>query len=182
MHYHNKYKKVPNTQTIPCVHTEWLEHVFNATAYPVYGEVPFCYVRYKRVLPSARQCSYRATAVGFNYIGKEPHWNGITGITVCHQILSHGNQVTFPTFSIMTSSNGNIFRVTDHLCGNSPVPGEFPAQRSVTRSFDVFFDLRLNKRLSKQSWGWLFETLLCPLWRHRNVNKKMLQRHRCHEQ
>ena len=35
--------------------------------------------------------------------------------------------------------------------GNSPVPGEFPAQRSVTRSFDVFFDLRLNKRLSKQS-------------------------------
>ena len=39
--------------------------------------------------------------------------------------------------------------------GNSPVPGEFPAQRPVTRSFDVFFDLRPNKRLSKQSWGWL---------------------------
>ena len=37
--------------------------------------------------------------------------------------------------------------------GNSPVPGEFPAQRPVTRSFDVYFDLRLNKRLSKQSWG-----------------------------
>ena len=33
--------------------------------------------------------------------------------------------------------------------GNSPVPGEFPAQRPVPRSFDVFFDLRLNKRLSK---------------------------------
>ena len=31
---------------------------------------------------------------------------------------------------------------------NSPVPGDFPAQRPVTRSFDVFFDLRLNKRLS----------------------------------
>ena len=31
--------------------------------------------------------------------------------------------------------------------GNSPVTGEFPSQRSVTRSFDVFFDLRLNKRL-----------------------------------
>ena len=38
--------------------------------------------------------------------------------------------------------------------GNSSVPGEFPAQRPVTRSFDVFFDLRQNKRLSKQSWGW----------------------------
>ena len=35
--------------------------------------------------------------------------------------------------------------------GNSPVPGEFPTQRPVTRIFDVFFDLRLNKRLSKQS-------------------------------
>ena len=53
--------------------------------------------------------------------------------------------------------------------GNSPVPGEFPAQRPVTRSFDVFFDMRLNKRLSKQSWGWWFETLSRPLWRHCNV-------------
>ena len=53
--------------------------------------------------------------------------------------------------------------------GNSPVPGEFPTQRPVTRSFDVFFDLRLNKRLSKQPWDWCFETLSCPLWRHRNV-------------
>ena len=52
--------------------------------------------------------------------------------------------------------------------GNSPVPGEFPAHRPVTRSFDVFFDLRLNKRWSKQSWGWWFETLSCSLWRHCN--------------
>ena len=52
--------------------------------------------------------------------------------------------------------------------GNSPVPCEFLAQRPVTRRFDVFFDLRLNKRLSKQSWGWWFETLSRPLWRHRN--------------
>ena len=37
-----------------------------------------------------------------------------------------------------------------------------------TGSFDVFFDLRLNKRLSKQSWGWWLETLSRPLWRHRN--------------
>ena len=35
------------------------------------------------------------------------------------------------------------------LCvGNSPVTGEFPSQRPVTWSFDFFFDLRLNKRLS----------------------------------
>ena len=55
------------------------------------------------------------------------------------------------------------------FAGNSPVPGEFPAQMPVTRSFDVFFDLRLNKRLSKQSWGRWFETPSCPLWRHCNV-------------
>ena len=40
----------------------------------------------------------------------------------------------------------------------------------MTRSFDAYFDLRLNKRLCKQSWGWWFETLLCPLWRHSNVS------------
>ena len=55
------------------------------------------------------------------------------------------------------------------LCaGNSPVPCEFPAQRPVMRRFGVFFDLRPNKRLSKQSWGWWFETLSCSLWRHCN--------------
>ena len=56
--------------------------------------------------------------------------------------------------------------------GNSPVPGEFPAQRPVTQSFNVCFDLRLNKRLSKQSWGWWFETLSRQLWRHSNVQAK----------
>ena len=52
--------------------------------------------------------------------------------------------------------------------GKSPATGEFPAQRPVTRGFDVFFDLRLNKPLSKQWWGWWFETLSRPLWRHCN--------------
>ena len=68
----------------------------------------------------------------------------------------------------MTSSNGNIFRVTGPLCGEFTGPGESPTQRPVTRSFDVFFDLRLNKRLSKQPWGWWFEPPSWSLWRHRN--------------
>ena len=55
------------------------------------------------------------------------------------------------------------------LCaGNSPVPGEFPAQRPVTRSFDVFFDLNPIKRLSKQSLRWWFETPSGSLCRHSN--------------
>ena len=53
--------------------------------------------------------------------------------------------------------------------GNSPVTGEFHAQRPVTRNFDVFFDLRLNKRLSEQWWGRWLETSSHPLWRHSNV-------------
>ena len=49
----------------------------------------------------------------------------------------------------MTSSNGNIFRVTGQWHG-------------------VFFDLRLNKWLSKQWWSWWFETPSRPLWSHFN--------------
>ena len=70
--------------------------------------------------------------------------------------------------SMMTSSNGNIFRVTGPLCGELTGPGEFPTQRPVTRSFDVYFDLRPNKRLRKQWRGWWFETQSCSLWRHCN--------------
>ena len=70
---------------------------------------------------------------------------------------------------MMTSSNGHIFRVTGPLCGEVTGPGEFPAQRPVTQSFDVFFDLRLNKRLSKQSWGWWFEAASHPLLRQCNA-------------
>ena len=55
--------------------------------------------------------------------------------------------------------------------GNSPVPVEFPTQRPVSRSFDIFFDLHPNKRLSKQCWGWWSETPSCPLWRHHNGHK-----------
>ena len=62
-----------------------------------------------------------------------------------------------------------IFSALLAICaGNSPVTDEFPAHRPVTRGFDVFFDLRLNKRLSKQWWGWWFETPPRPLWRHCN--------------
>ena len=65
------------------------------------------------------------------------------------------------------SSNGNIFRVNGPLCGE--FTGEIPSQKPVTRSFDVFFDLCLNKQLSKQSEGWWFETPSGSLWRHCDV-------------
>ena len=61
------------------------------------------------------------------------------------------------------------------LCvGNSPVTGEFPSQRPEPQSFDVFFDLRLIKRLSKRSWGWWFETPSLPLWGNCNDETSFL--------
>ena len=87
-------------------------------------------------------------------------------------LLSTGTkpQQTAPHLHRMkTSSNWTIFSVTGPFCvWNSPVTGEFPWQRPVTRNFYVFFDLRLNKRLRKQSWCWWFETASCSLWRHCN--------------
>ena len=60
-------------------------------------------------------------------------------------------------YFMMTSSNGNTFRVNGLCEGNSPVTGEF--------------DLRLNKRLRKQSKRRWFETSSRSLWRHYNVEK-----------
>ena len=69
-------------------------------------------------------------------------------------------------YDIITSSYGNIFRVTGPLCG------EFSSQRPVTRSFDVFFDQ--NKRLSKQSKRRWFETPSWLLWRRCNEDTRPL--------
>ena len=53
--------------------------------------------------------------------------------------------------------------------GNSPVTSEFLAQRPVMWRFYVFFDLCLNRQLSKQWRRWWLDTLLWSLWRHCNV-------------
>ena len=78
-------------------------------------------------------------------------------------------------FIMITSSNGNIFRVTGPLWGNPPVTRGFPSQSPVTRSFYVFFDLRLNKHLSKQSTRRWFETSSRSLWRHCNVTSSWVR-------
>ena len=74
----------------------------------------------------------------------------------------------------MTSSNGKKIRVTGPWCGEFTGPGEFPTQRPVKRSFDVFFDLRLNKRLGKQPRGCWFETPSWSLWRQCNEKAMFL--------
>ena len=105
--------------------------------------------------PSHYWTSADSLSVGASGTNSREIWNEILSFSFRNRRL---NMWRHQTFSALLA-----------ICAeNSPVPGEFTAQRPVTRSFDVFFDLRLNKRLSKQWWGWWFETLLHPLWRHRN--------------
>ena len=87
-------------------------------------------------------------------LGKETKW----ALQVPRDVVRSWWRHQLETFSALLA-----------ICvGNSSVSGEFPAQRPVTRSFDVFFDLRLSERLSKH-WGWWLETPSLPLWRHSNV-------------
>ena len=82
----------------------------------------------------------------------------------------HGGHYWYSYPSTWWQHQMEIFSALLALCaGNSPVTGEFPSERPVTRSFDVSFDLRLNKRFSKQSWGWWFETPWHSLWRDWNA-------------
>ena len=84
------------------------------------------------------------------------------GLDTCQAISKHIADKEFhifhhtflkPTVNDFTwwQHQTEIFSALLALCaGNSPVTGEFPSQRPVTRSFDVYFDLRLNKRLDKR--------------------------------
>ena len=81
----------------------------------------------------------------------------------------HGPALIGDSNIVMTSWNGNIFRVTGLLWVKPLVTGGFPSQRPVTQSVDVSFDLCLNKRMSKQSRRRWFDTPSRSLWRHCNV-------------
>ena len=89
-------------------------------------------------------------------------WCG--GFNVCYQLRFYVLGISWWHHLMETKSALLV------LCaGNSPVTSGFLSQRSVRRSFDAFFELHLNKRLSKQSWGWWFETPLCSSWRHCHI-------------
>ena len=110
--------------------------------------------------------------------------NGI-GLNRSHKTITKGLDMLYECFvatDVSTASDSysswwrhpmETFSALMAICaGNSPVTGEFPAQRLVTRSFDVFFELGLNERLSKQSWGWWFETPSHPWWCHSDERLK----------
>ena len=92
--------------------------------------------------------------------------------TWCAKSLSKKVQQKFKFRNSRWRHQMEIFSTLLALCArNSPVTSEFPSQRPVTRSFDIFVDLRRNKRLSKQLWGWWFETPSRSLRRHSHAKK-----------
>ena len=104
-----------------------------------------------------------------NYALKQKGHHVTGWIKGCHLDNLWSSQYDNHQFSPWWRHQMETFSMSLALCvGNSPVNDEFPTQRPVTWSYDVFFDLRLNKGLSKQWWGWWFKTLSCSLWRHCN--------------
>ena len=90
---------------------------------------------------------------------------------LCHTLAQHG------WYWSSAESIGKIRAIFWYIMESLKGVGEL--QGPVTRSFDVFLELRPNKRLGKQWWGWWFETPSRPLWRHCNVSHYNL-RHLMH--
>ena len=72
---------------------------------------------------------------------------------------------------MMTSSNGNFFRVTGHLCGEFTGPRWIPRTKASDAKLWCFL-WSAHKRLSKLWWGWWLKTPSCPLWRHGIVSER----------
>ena len=105
-----------------------------------------------------RKSKYILDFISFHYLDVTASWYSLPRKTKIpfHMVHTMAADDGLQFHDIVTKWS---FSALLALCaGNSPVTGEFPAQRPATWSFDVFFDLHLNKRLSKQSWGWGFET------------------------
>ena len=109
-----------------------------------------CESSHEHTAGNGKPCWYRYWMFIFSLYNDQFWWSGLWMISLWRHQME--------TFSALLA-----------LCvGNSPVTGDFPAQRPVTQSFDIFLDLRLNKRLSKQWWGWWSETPSRSLWRKCN--------------
>ena len=105
-------------------------------------------------------------------------WIGIRKPPQSHVDLSKLVELEFIWFLVRVSWWHHQMEIFSALLalweGNSPVTGEFPSQRPVTRSLDVFFDLHLNKWLSKPSRHRWFATPSWSLWHHCNVQVSLV--------
>ena len=108
------------------------------------------------------------TGVTGNFCSRDGRWHVWKSLAnhTPWSLIMNVNHLVIPLHTSWWRHQMETFFALLAFCvGNSPLTSEFPTQRPVTRSFDVFFGLRLNKRFSKQSSGWWFETPSRPLWR-----------------
>ena len=99
----------------------------------------------------------------------------------CHNVIVTSsrtlNNCVLTQCTIMTSSNGNVLRVTGLLCGEFTGPRWISLTKASDAELWCFFDLRPNKRVSKQSWGWWSETPSSSLWRQCNESDFNIKMH-----
>ena len=81
---------------------------------------------------------------------------------------------SFADFPMMTSSNGNIFRVTGPLCGEFTGHRWIPRTKTNDAEIWCFLWSAPEYGLSKQSWGWCLKTPSRSLWRHCNASNDLL--------
>ena len=139
------------------------DRMFYCNQFPIVWQ-PGISLQEKRELLFSVQCVLVTNLYGVLSL----HFANSGNITIgsyCLHIVLHDDVIKWKHFPRYWSFVRGIHRGRIHRS-----PGEFRAHRPVTRSFHVFFDLRLNQRLSKQSWCWWFETLPRQLWRHCNGN------------
>ena len=145
--------------------------------------VPCCHQNnYRFATKLHRKVSYMLTfgdtAIHISWITSQCHgshiqmidplfWSGFTRNTVTIWHFYYVSKQNSPIEITWWRHQRQTFFTLLALCtGNSPVTVEFPSQRPVTWSFDVFFGVRLNKQLNKQSRRRWFDALSRSLWRH----------------
>ena len=117
-----------------------------------------------RWIPHTKACNAENVSIWWRYREARPKDRTIGSWTLPVVQPSKRRDSSRQVISMMTSSNGNIFRVTGHLCGNSPVPVNSP-QKGQWRGALMF------SLICAWIYGWVNnrETQSCPLWRQCNV-------------
>ena len=131
-----------------------------AEAMPTYWQMHFKRRISVKLNTWFKKCIWKCRPLGVSFCSD---LSVLNNVVLWFQLICNEPSVIY--HDMMTSSCGNILRITGPLWGEST--GR-PSQRPVTLNFDVFFDPRLNKRLSKQSRRQWFETPSLSLWRHCN--------------
>ena len=137
-----------------------LLHAMNVSAtYPgirmvcIKRAVDYLYYSFSSLVESKERCNY-----GFESMTNLINWVGVSNELVHDDVIKWKH---FPRY-------GPFVRGIYRSPVNSPHKGQWRG------AFMFLFDLRPNKRLSKQSWGWWFETPSRPLWRQCNVFRDLM--------